>query len=661
MTDKALTFGVKIPVETNALEGADSVEALRKAITASQDTVKQYASSFRLLKGTSDAVTESKAILKAAMNAERDAISRNVLALGDLGKTVADTTKKAAPLVKVIGEVKTKTEAAKGPAADLSKRFEDLIGKFTGAGAGANIAVLGFGLVAAAILAVTAAAVAGTVALSKFVIEGANELRTFNLLSEAAGGTAENATAMGHQIELLATKVPLSTQALRDLQLELVRGANGTRMSGNAIEDTFNAVAQASGAMGDSAGKAIQEVLTRGKLMGRMGLGVNELQGSGIQFTDVAAQLSKNLKISLREAQTMLVSGRVKLDAGAKAIRDVVETRFAKVNASLMLDLPKQIQKLKDSLVQLTSGVDLAPFLEGFKRIAALFDKSSVSGGILKDLITDFGAIMTKVFVAALPFIEIFFTQLCIEALKLESAFLSLGIWVKKTFGVDFVSSFDLAETAVTAAKVAFASVVIVVGALAIAAALALAPFVALGYAWMKLTEASESWGKSVRKYFLETDWAGMGTAIIDGLVNGITAGFSRVKGAVQGLVDGVKNTFTGSKGIDAHSPSRFFDKQADNSVEGFAGGLEKRAGRASGAVVGLLSGSGKGGAGASARGSIGRVDVTVNMVFPNAKSGADVAQTLNGPSFKAQFTKALEEMLLGMGATTGAPQGDAS
>ncbi len=661
MTDKALTFGVKIPVETNALDGADSVEALRKAIFASQETVKQYASSFRLLKGTSDAVVESKAILKAAMNAERDAISRNALALGDLGKTVFEVTKKSAPLAKVIGEVKQKAEEAKGPAADLAKKFDDLIGKFTGAGAGANLAVVGFGLVAAAILAVTAAAVAGTVALAKFVIAGANELRTFNLVSEAASGSAANAKAMGHQVELLATKVPLSTQALRDLQLELVRGANGTRMSGNAIEDTFNAVAQASGAMGDTAGKAIQDVLTRGKLMGRMGLGVNELQGTGIQFTDVAAQLSKNLKIGLREAQTMLISGRVKLDAGAKAIRDVVETRFAKVNASIMLDLPKQVEKLKASLIQLTDGVNLTPFLEGFKRIAALFDKSSVSGGILKDLITDFSVIMTKVFVAGLPFVEIFFTQMAIEALKLESAFLSLGIWVKKTFGVEFPASFDLAETAVTSAKIAFAAIVVTLGLLATVAALAVAPFVAIGYAWTKLTEGSQELGKSIRKVFLETDWKAMGTAIIDGLVNGITAGFTKVKNAVQGLVDGVKNTFTGPKGIDAHSPSKFFDKQADNSVEGYAGGLEKRTGKVTGAVSGLLGGGGGGGMAGGGSKTIGNVTMTLNLVFPNAKSGGDVVQTLNGPSFKAQFTKALEEMLLGMGAATGTPQGDVS
>ncbi len=650
MADKVATFGIKIPVETNAKESANSVDALRASILASQTAVKTYGATLRNLRGSSDEVKAAKDSLKTAINAERDAVSRNTLELGKQGKTLFEAASKTKALAKPLADLKEKTEALKGPAADLSHKFSDLKEKFTGAGAGANLAVVGFGLIAAAILAVGAAALAGAVSLAKFMLEAGSELRTMNLFSEAASGSAANAKAMGHQIEALAAKVPIARKELHEMYLDLVRNAQGSRMSGTAVTDTFNAVAQASGAMGDKVGKSIEDILTRGKLMGRMSLGVNELNGSGIQFNDVAKQLSENLKIGMKDAQNVLFMGRVKLDDGAKAVRQVIEKRFGKVNLALMLDLPKLVQKFKDNVAGLVSGLNITPILEGFAKLAALFDQNTVTGSVLKGLITDFGNALSVAFKASLPFIETFFTQVLIEALKLEIAVIRLGIWVKKTFGVDFLEGFDGANTAVMLAKVTFGAFLITILALGVAVAALVAPFVLVGLALQGLQDA----GAAIYQWFAKADWSAIGTGIVDGIIGGIKAGWAKLESAVGETAATIKDKFKNMLGI--HSPSTVFEEYGKQTTAGYSKGIDGGQAGASAAVSAMVSAPKVSGGGA---GGGGPVSVTVSLNFPEAKDGDGVRRALNSPSFKAEFTRVLEEMLIGAGAPTQTPQGN--
>ncbi len=650
-SERTATFGIRVNAETNADLSALSVEELGKAILASQEAVKSFGSSLRTLRGNSDEVTAAKAKLRAAQNAERDAVSRATLELGKQGKTLFDVTKKTEGSAGALDSLKKGLTQAGGPTAELSKRFEGLKAMFSGAGSSALLAGMGFGILLAGVTALAAGVVSAAVALGSFILTAGNELRTMNLFREAATGSAENAKAFGHQIEVLATKVPMSTKELNDLSLSLTKSVINTRVTGKALIDTFNAVAQTSSAMGDSAGKAIEDIILRGKQMGRMSLGVNELQGTGIQFTDVAKQLSANLKIGLLDAQMMLRNGRVKIDDGAKAIREVVEKKFGKVNMALMLDLPKLTAKFRDSLVHLTDGVDMAPLLEGFKRIAGLFDKSSVSGGILKDLIADFGGIMTKVFVASLPFLEVFFTQLTLEALKLEIAFLKLGVWVKQTFGIDFVKGFGDADMAVSLAKFTFGALVVVLGALAVTAALVAAPFVLFGAA---IYEAVH-WGEELGKWLKTVDWGASGKAIVDGFINGILSGKEMLFSAVGGLADGIKEKFKNALGI--HSPSKVFADFGQQTTAGYAEGVTENRGAANRAVAGMVDIPRATGGGGGSGG--GPTSVSVTLSFPNAKSGDDVAKHLTSPSFKAEFVRVLEEIMLGAAIPTHTPQGD--
>ncbi len=649
--DPVATFGISIPTDTNANESANSVDELRKAILASQDAVKAYGGTLRNLRGDSDAVKVAKTNLKAAVNAERDAISRNTLALGAQGKTLFEAKAKTAALSKPVGELKKVMGDAKGPAADLSKHIEELTSTFGSGFTAANVLVGGFTLVAGAILAVGAAALAGAVSLGKFILESGNELRTMGLYREAAMGSAENSKAFGHQIEVLAQKIPLGTKELSDLSIGLYKTLRGSQISGQGIVDTFNAVGQASAAMGASTGDAIGEIITRGKTMGRIGFGVREFQEKGLNFTDVAKQLSTNLKISLLDAQTALTQHRVPIDAGAKAIREVLEKRFGKVNLALMTDLPTIGKKLKDSLRQLTEGVNLAPVLEGLASLASLFDKSTVAGKAMKDFITSFGNTIGKIFTEAVPLVRVFVTQLLIETVKLRIVFADISNYIEDTFGVslgDLGGQFFTLENAVTAAKVVLWGTVGVMGALLAVGTLLAAPFLLLAAAWEGAGQAGKDFGAWLRKEFLETDWSRLGSNLIDGIVNGFRAGLDRLKEAVTGGAEAAKNAFKTALGI--HSPSRVFAEYGEQTTAGFAQGVAGSRSMAGAAVASMVkvpsSQSGSAGSG-------GPVSVSLTLNFPNVKDGEGVRKELSGASFKSEFLRVLEEALQGQGAPT--------
>ena len=622
-SDKTATWGIRINAESNAAEAASAQERLLQQINRSQDAVKSYQSSLGKLRGSSDEVKDAKTKLKAAIEAERESASRATLQLDKMGVTYADVAKAS-----------KKAKTASDEMASSADKVKD---KWAAAGT----------VVAGVIAALVAATVGAAVSMAKFVLESANALRTMGLFREAATGSAENAKAFGHQIDALGDKIPTSREELNKLSVEMSRSLVSTRVSGQGIVDTFNAVAQASAAMGDSTGKAIGNIIERGKMLGRIGIGFNELQGTGIAFQDVAQQLSKNLGIGINEAQMQLRMGRVKIDAGAKALREVVEKRFGGINARRMLDLNVMATKFRDNLQRLTEDVDLEPILGGFERMGKLFSQNTVTGRGLKQLVTAFGEGMGKIFKFVTPLAEKFFKQLIIEALKLEITVLKLAVYLKQTFGADFTSKIDLASTAITAAKVAF-------GLLAAGVAITAAGIVAVVtavYAVQEAIKGAVKWVEDLKKAFDTGGWSGLGSAIIDGLVSGLKSEASRLWTAVTTIADGVKNAFKGALGI--HSPSKVFEGFGKMTGAGFERGVEASSGGANAAAERMVtppsinapSRSGGGG---------GTVNAEVNVHFPNVKDGEGVKQVMGGPEFKAALTKALIDALIGAGVPQG-------
>lgn len=647
MADKTVTFGIKIPVETNAASAGTSVELLRSSIAASQETIKSYQSSLQKLRGKSDEVKAAKEKLKAAIESERDAVSRSTLALGRNGVTVSDLATRSKEAAKKLSALKDAVGLAGGPAASLTSKFGELSGVLNGSAGAAGLFAFAAAGVVAAMAAMAAGVISATVSLTKFILESANALRTMGLFREAATGSASNAKAFGHQIEYLADRIPTTREELQQLSLDVSRAMVGTRVSGQGIIDTFNAVAQESSAMGDSAGKAIQGIIDRGKLFGRLGLGLNELQGTGIVFQDVASNLSKNLKISLGAAQQQLRMGRANVNAGVKAIRDAIEKNFAGINKRRMLDFDVILAKTKERLKGLTEGLNLEPLLEGFDKLARLTDKNTVTGAALKGLITDFGNLAGKVFKATLPLAEKFFKQLVIESLKFEIAGIRLYNWAQKTFGPDFLSKVDGATIAITAGKVAFGAFATAILGVVAAAALVAAPFVLAYFAVERLrktfTVLSDDF--SVLKIQFKKDFGDIGVSIVEGLVNGLGLGIPNLIKGTLGLVGAIKDTFTDK--LKIHSPSKLFEEYGENTAEGYERGLSGAGSGAQAAANRLAPSAPPGGRGGAAGGPIS-VQVTAN--FPGVKDGAGAAKALNDPAFISSLVKAFEEAMAGQG-----------
>lgn len=620
MAEKTATFGIKVRAESDAGLAKASVEQLGKAVEASQQAVKSYGATLRSLRGTSEEVAEAKKRLKAAIADERDRVSQATLALGKHGKSLADVTAKAKDQKPAVARLR---DEYKG----LRERLDQM----------------GWLAVAAGVAYVTTKIIEGGVAIGRYILESANLLRTQNLLREAATGSASNAAALGHQIDALADKVPTARDELQKLALETSRAFVGTRVSGKGLVDVMGAVAQASAAGMGEAASSFKEIAGRGARTGFTGLNPLETQGKGFSFQDVAGQLSASLGQPLTKVNQLLLYGRVRVDDMAAALRKVAENKWADINRRQMLDLNVQWQKLKDNLVRLTSSVNLEPILKAVARLGKLFSDDTVNGVALRELFKGFGVIMGAAFAKGGLTAEKFIKQVTIAALKLEIEILenrkAIGEWVDT-----WQQRLPSAETAITAVKVAVVALTGVLGAMAVGAAIAFAPFVLAG------AIAAEFY--LIVKGLKEIDWDFLGHAIAKGLENA----WSAVKGAAGRLASAVKDEFKNLLGI--HSPSRVFQEYGRQTAAGYEKGLE---GASAGPqkAVGELARPKSIGGGAGLRSSVSLAGgVHINLHLPNVRSGDDVRAAISGPGFRAQLTQAIEDVLSGAGIPTQQPAG---
>lgn len=645
-SDKSATFSINLEdnVSGKADDAASALTALRDRVTKGDEALKDMNASLRRLKGSSDEVKAAKEELKGKIAAEQSAITQANLALLKAG-TSYDTLAKAAK--KTGGEIKPATDkttslgsaikAAGGPIESMKGKFEALKGLAGESGGAMRFAAIAAGVLAGAILAVVAAATAGAIALGKWVLGAANAARTSNLFREAATGSAANAAAMGTQIDALADKIPTLKGPLNELANSLA--LNGVQ--GQTLVDTFNAVAQASAALGDSAGNKLREFVERGRLSQRMFISPQELQGTGLAFDDVAKQIAVSMGVGIDKARAALFEGRVKLGDGAKALRAAVESRFGDINIRRMSDLNVVADKFKEKVAGLAKDVNLEPLNQALSRMMKLFDESTFSGVALKKLITLFGDGLGKTIKFVSPFAEQFFKGLIIGALDLTIGILQLRNRLRETFaGSSFFQNLDLMSLSLTAGKTALSLIAAAFVALGAAVTLAVAPLIAAGAAYVWLQEQSEAFGKLLKA----TDWGQLGTDIVDGLVGGLKTGGGRIVEAVRGLGTSAKAAFKVALGIA--SPSKEFAKLGQFTAEGFAVGVDAGAPKAARSLESMAAapdGASAGAAGGKAGGGVA-ISVPVNIIVQGGGNGQQIGQQIVDSGFLAQLTKAIED-----------------
>lgn len=648
----ALNFEGNAPEVTEDL--AVSLEDLRKKIDKSQEAVRTLGGAMKGLRGKSEEVVSAKEQLKAKLEAERAKISEVSLALLKQGASydqLAARTRRLAAEKKKLDEKKTAdaleeqkrrasamgnaVKAAGGPVGSLREKLEamrEVLGK-TGTGMGL-VTLATVGLVAA-IAAVTAAAVGGLVAFGRWVLTSANAARTAGLFREAALGSALQAHNLGTQVDALAEKVPTAKDKLNELAVSLSK----TRLSGPAIVDTLNAVAQASAAMGDEVGGAFKDIVTRGQLSGRLQLSPQELFGKGLEFDDVAKALANGMHTSVDAARRALFEGRVKLEDGAKALRTAVEKRFGDVNLRRMLDLNVLAEKFHETLANLTKGVNIEPLGKALASLGELFSERTFTGAAIKKLVELVGNGLVGALTRTLPIAKAFLQGMAIAGLELTLTFLDLKDRFSETFGnTEFISGAKLLEQALVAGKIAvygFAA-----GVAITAAGLAAVAAVIKGTVDQFSTFIDSV--KSAWRALVDGDWSALGKAIVDGFVKGLSE--SPIGKVVSLFGDKIKKAFSSS--LKIQSPSKVFEEYGKQTAAGFEKGVEGGAGDASLAV----SAMGKPPAAGGRAGGGAPIILHVHIDASGHKDAPAVSQALSQPSFLASLTEAVENAIAARG-----------
>lgn len=695
MADKVATWSINLAGNVGQVSraDADALEALRARVEESKAAVKGLGEAYRSLRGASDEVIAAKAQLKAQLDAERGALSQANLALLKQGQTYEQLTakmraaeaaqrkldakhqrelstqlleaqKKLAEQTKRFGEdekrlaeqagrVQAAIRAAGGPIAELSGRFGALREIVGGTGGGLAALTLGVGVVTAAVSGLAAGVVDAAFKLGKFIITSADSLRSMNLMREAASGSAENARNLGTQVDRIAAKVPLAKAAINDLASDMTRAMSGglSRANGATIVASIEAVATATAAVGPQVGNTFRGLIERGKNFGKFWLSPQDMQGTQVQFTEVAGALAARLHVSLEKAKDVLFRGRLDMATGIGAFKDAINKRFGEVNAAKMLSLDVQLERLGDRFQALSKGVVLEPMLKGLDRLFSKLDPSTKTGKALQDAFLKIGDAIGDISPDVLDALGKGLTMAA-DAIK----GVDLGAALRGVF--DVVTN-PILLSAAKGLGYTLAAIGAVIGTIGLGAGLILYGLgaaikgLAEGILWLK-----DRFAEGLA-FIRDLGWSGLGKAIIGGLLGEIEGAQAAVWRAVTGLGSTIKKAFEHALGIG--SPSKVFAEYGKQTAAGYKIGVDRAAPSARAASDALVPDAPGGGGGArAALGGpalvlhLGGIHVVVQGAA-TAEGAHEVAKAFAAPSILRELTRAIREGLVTQGVPTGA------
>lgn len=318
-----------------------------------------------------------------------------------------------------------------------------------------------------------------------------------------------------------------------------------------------------------------------------------------------------------------------------RALLNDRKARFGDIAAQQAMSVGVQFQKLKENLSGLFDSLNIGPLLAGINQFVGMFNKATTTGRILSDMMGR----MFRPFIDGVGHsgnaIENFFYDVLIGALRIENGLLRMRLWFKRTFGD--VRIFEGMQ------RLPWLKAMFV--ALGVAVVVAIAPFallaakIALVVAGIAvLIEA----GQRAYDWFRNASWAEIGTAVIDGMIEGLTGGASRVFAKITGIGNGMADALRRALGI--HSPSRVFADLGKQIPAGVEVGINRGSSRMNSAVGEMVDVPSEGG---GRRGS--SVAVSINEVHVHAGHTSEPRELAE--SFVSQLANALEGLTLQVGA----------
>lgn len=514
-------------------------ERMQKAMDAGDaGSFWKLASALGALEKKQEELTAASSKARASLTEQEHAVTNlaaSTIRLRSEEKAAADAAKKVGvDTIKAsdgISKLPGPAGRAGGALKGLQEGWRDLRGQL-GTG-GAAFAVAGV-----AIVAVTAALLAGVIALGSYGLKLASAQRDASLLTQAlqiqVGAGAELVTAM--------RAVERDTGVAADRQRDIVRSLKDAGVAAGDMPSALRAIATQESALGDTSGtQALIDDLKAGK-------------------------------------------------KGAAALASEMDSKFGGIVRKRMLGLEQQSDTLRRNISGLFEGLDIEPILAGIAKLVALFDANTVSGKALQALLgalfSPLGNNATGVFTK----IERFMLGMELGALRVMIA----AKKVSKALGFDTSSMSSFIDLGTVGESVAAA---LAIGIVAIGLALyaVVAPIQLLSAAWDGLVVAAKAAWTAITTAVDDAvtalkaiDLSQVGKDMVAGLVKGVKAATPSV-GSAFGAI-GVIAEASLRKESKTHSPSEVFADVGEDMGAGVPVGLERSAPRVERAIERLVA-----------------------------------------------------------------------
>lgn len=442
-------------------------------------------------------------------------------------------------------------------------------------------------ILSAAVVALTTAVLAAGVATVAWGIGMADAGRSFDLTQDAVRALHPELAALDGTMTALTAQTGLHADALDDLALKLKQA----HVAAKDMPGALQAAALAEAALG---------------------------KGGSQQFFDQLAQGRKTVAQLTTEFQTKL----------------------GPIVAKQMLSLTAQGARLHDEVQGLFDGINIDGFLGELSNVVGDLDSSTELG---KQLKLTFQALFQPLVDGATKGV------VAIEAFVLRAAILAVRAYIAfkpytgiiKDVGLAFaVAAGVFATTFVPAALSAAAALLGVIAT----AALAAAPFLAIGAAVVAAYEAFTHWDQ-VKSFMatLPAQFNQFAANMVLGFVNGIASGASAITGAIGDAFSGALNA--GKKLLGIASPSKVFAELGGYTVQGYAQGVDREAPDAQAAVANAVAPPSPADAAAAGAGAVSSpADAPAKAAPAAASKGGD--RNVSGNTFIFNGVKDAEDAL---------------
>lgn len=262
------------------------------------------------------------------------------------------------------------------------------------------------------------------------------------------------------------------------------------------------------------------------------------------------------------------------------AVNSASATRSAATRAGgPVMSLARQMTAMKRDFGKLFSGLNLGPFLRGFRELTSMFSQSTASGRALKTLLEVALQPLLDGAGRGAPLLKRFFQGIIIAALHVAIVVLTLRNKFRETFGdVALFRGLDAGKAALYAGMTAagllllvLAPIAITIGAIALSAYSLYASFNAVANGARRAYGVLKAGGTQ-----LVNDWREIGPQLVNGLVRGISSAASSALDAVKNLGSSLADAL--KEALDIHSPSRVFARIGLQIPRGVEQGIERGA-----------------------------------------------------------------------------------